>query len=284
MARSSTTVQQILADARMLVGAEDYTNIREETLLVRYNLVMPDIYRRLNANLVSRFFDGAPLGTPYGATYAVAGDNQTWTAATKRLSIAAGLSVDQTGALVMLVATGQSATVYCTHVTDDVSGSGYLTLASGPAADVAAGGLAYIVLYNPSGTTHSIEDYRIDRLRRVHFTNAGNGVPRDEDSIEGFSSNANYKNAVAWVQSGSSGSGIVKKYAGASTVNSGGYPVAFFDSLPRPATAVSEYVDLPIEYHSVLIEEIARRTLLQLGKKIPSTLENPMAAITETVQ
>jgi hypothetical protein len=169
--------------------------------------------------------------------------------------------------------------LYQTYITDDVSGSGYFTVASGPVANVAATDLAYIVLQLPSGTTHAIGEHRVDMIRRVHFTNAGNGIPRDEDTIEGLASNANYKNAVAWVQSGTGSDGVVKKYAGASTVNSGGYPVIFFDSLPRPATAVTEYVDLPVEYHSVLIEEIARRTCLQLGKKVPPSLENPMAAI-----
>jgi hypothetical protein len=173
----------------------------------------------------------------------------------------------------------QNPGVYCSYITNDQSASGYVVLADGPTTNIGAGYCAYIVLLRPTATSHSIQEHRIDRLRRMHFVNVGNGVPRDEDTIEALSSNANYKNAVAWVQSGTGANAIVKTYAGASTVNGGGFPVVFFDSLPRLATAMTDYVDLPIEYHSVLIEEIARRTLLQLGKQIPPALENPMAAI-----
>jgi hypothetical protein len=282
MARSTTTVQQILADARMLCGAESYTEIREETLLVRYNLVMPEIYKRLNSALVSRFFDSAPIGTPAGGYVATAADNLTWTAATKRLTIGAGFSTSRNGDLVMIVRNpGQSAEVYLTHITNDQSGSGYIVVDSGPSVDIAAGSLVYIVLNSPaaSPTTHSIQDHRVDRIRRMHFTLAGVGIPRDEDVVEAAASIPYYKPGVVWTQSGTGSNAVIKKYAGASTVNSGGFPVMFFDGLPRPAEAVSEYVELDIEFHSVLIEEIARRTLLQIKKPIPPSLENPMAAI-----
>lgn len=282
MARSTTTIKQVLADARMLCGAENYTNLTNDSMLARYNMVLPDIYKKLNGSVVCRFMDHAPLGTPYTYVKYVGSDNVTYSATTKRLNVPVGYATDAEGALVMLWDVSPSPDeAYFAVVTDDDSANGALVLSNGPASDITAGSLSCIILWPPdtSTTTHSLADYRVDKIRRMHFSDAGNGVERDEDVIEGVSSNPNYASAVAWTLTGTGGVQVIKKIAGSSTTNKGGFPIVFFESYPRYATSVDEYVDLPSEYHGALVEELARRTLLELGKRVPKTLESPLESL-----
>jgi len=289
--RSTTTIKQILADARMLVGAENETQVMPETMLTRYNTVLSAIYKQLNGALFSRFMAHAPIGTPASAIVYTASDGATYTAATKRLSVGAGFADNQEGSLVLIVDITDPYTVgvYCTYITDDQSGSGYFTVADGPTANVAATDLAYMVLQLPSSatTTFSIADHRVDKIRRMHFPLVGSGREVNADVIESYTSSPNNANGVGWSHTGTSGNPVVKRAAGTSTTNSGGYPVMFFEELPKYASSVDEYCDLPTEFHAPLIEEIARRTLLELGAQVPPMLENPLAAIdlyTETYQ
>lgn len=280
MARSTTTIKQVLADARMLCGAENYTNLTNDSMLARLNMVLPDIYKKLNGAVVCRFMDHAPLGTPYTYVKYVASDNVTFTAATKKLNVPVGYANDAEGGLVIFndITAGET---YFAVVTDDDSANGSLVLSNGPSTNITAGSLTCIILWPPdtSTTTHSLADYRVDKIRRMHFADAGNGVERDEDVIEGVSSNPNYASAVAWTLTGTGGVQVIKKVAGSSTTNKGGFPVVFFEAYPRYATSVDEYVDLPAEYHGALVEELARRTLLELGKRVPKTLESPLEAL-----
>ena len=276
MARSTITVQQVIADARMLAGAEDYANPTETSMLLKYNLVINKIYKLLNGVKFRRFMAHSPLGTPSAYRVAIVGDNQTYTASTKTITATTVAAAD-VGGLVMWY-DGTLSKAYFSYITSAVVNTSFV-VANGGSANIIATKLSYIVLSPPTGTSHSIESMRVDDIVRVQFTSAGNAPIVDEDILESVASNPNYDNVSAVAQTGTGGNGVVAVKAGSGVTNNGGFPVIFFEEKPYKATAVTDSVDLPIEYHSMLVEEMARLAVLELGAKVPKALENPLLTI-----
>jgi len=276
MARSTVTVQQVIADARMLAGAEDYKNPTETSMLLKYNLVINKIYKLLNGVKFRRFMACSPLGTPAAYVVAVPGDSKTYTASTRTFTASTIASAD-VGALVIWYDASNNKS-YFSYITSIVANTSFVT-ASGGSDNITATNLSYIVLRAPSGTSHSIESMRVDDIVKIYFTNAGLAPIVDEDVLESVASNPNYTNVCAIAQTGTGGNSVVSVKAGSGTTNSGGFPVIFFEEKPYKATAVTDFVDLPTEYHSMLVEEMARLAVLELGAKVPKSLESPLMTI-----
>lgn len=292
MARSSITVNQILADARMLSGANDYSKVTNESMIAKYNLVLPKIYSLLNGARFRKFMAHAPAGTHSTSTVGInAGlsSGVTYTASTKKITLPVGetISSSAVGGLCLFYyyAGPPDGAEYCyfSDVTAVTTNTDF-TVRSGPTFDMGTGTLAYVLIFPPSRTNNTIpiSSHRIDKIVGVYFPTRGEGVNVDDDVIESVSGNPNYTNEIAYAQSGTSSGDVLKIIAGSGTTNSGGFPVIFFEEKPYRATTVSDYVDLPTEYHAILCEEIARLTLLELGSKIPKALENPLMTL-ETV-
>lgn len=278
MARSTVTLKQALADARMLAGATDYARITDPSMITKYNLVNARIYKLLNGAKYKRFAAHAIASatSATGWVSVLAAANATYTAATKVITNANAAATWVGGIAIFTDATY----VYLSDITAVSVGVSF-TVRDGPVSNITAGNLSYMCLIIPDYTTPlDIVNYRIDNILRVHFTHAGTGVVVNEDVIESVSSNPNFDYLCAYCQTGHGSLGdSIKIKAGASTTNSGGFPIIFFEEKPYRATAVTDYVDLPTEYHAVLIEEIARLTLIELGSKIPKALENPLMTL-----
>ena len=281
MARSTVTVNQLLADARMLVGALDYTRISNASMLTKYNLVLSKIYALLNGAKIRRYMAHAPLGTP-SSFAADTTDATTYTSSTKRVSTALANN-SFTGGLMML-SNVDDGKIYFARITS-VSPSFYFVVDNGPTVDT--NGLSFVALAPPSGLSHSIQEYRVDNIVRVHFPLSGGAPVVNEDVIESASSNPNFSAQSAITLTGTGGNSVVKVIAGSGTTNNGGFPVIFFEEKPKLATTVSDYVDLQPEYHAILVEELGRLTLMELGSEVPKALENPfltLEAVSKTFQ
>lgn len=168
--------------------------------------------------------------------------------------------------------------IYCSYITSVTTDTSFVLAEDKVGGNIAAGSLWWIALKPPTTlTSTSLDGYRIDQIRRIQSTVAGNVARVDPDTYEGVSGNPNYNNSVVAEQSGASGDPTVRLTAGSST--SIGWPILFYDVLPKIADDVDEYVDLPDEYHGALIEEIARLTLLEIGAKVPPALSNPLMGL-----
>jgi hypothetical protein len=270
MARSTVTVAQIIADARVIAGAMDYNLPTNTSMLAKINMILPSIYKMLNGSIVSRFSGHSPLGTPAGYYTQLTADSRTYTASTKKITCGT-MASSPLGGLVIFY-NSNNLECYLSYVTAYTAGTSF-TVASGPAANIASG-LFYIVLLPPSGTSHTIDEFRLDKMKRIEFPLTGNAYRVNEDVIESLTNIPQYASNNAVVMTGTGDAQVVKVFAGTSVTNNGGTPVIFFDELPKRVTATTDYVDLPTEYHSVLIEELARLTLLEIGGKVPPSLRN----------
>jgi len=276
MARSTVTVKQILGDARMLSGALDTAKITDADALVKFNTVLNSIYTRLNGSKYRKFMSCAPIDSGGTSARGIRSDNLTYTASTKTITHASAASTWVGG----LVAFEDNAgNVYMSTITSVTANTSFV-VATGPTSNITAGNLSFMVFIPPQSTSFSIEGYRVDNIVRVHFPLAGDAPILNEDEFESAASNPNYDNHTAYVHTGVSGAATVKFKVGSGTTNSGGYPIMFFEEKPYKATAVTDYVDLPTEYHAILVEEIARLMLIQLGTNVPKALENPMMTLT----
>lgn len=282
---SPITWKQILSDARMLVRGQgvNFVDPTNESMLIKGKIALSDIYQKLNGAKVSRFYGHSPIGTPADYLAFLGSANHTYTSSTKTISEASGtaITIDSTwiGALVMFGNTTGPAVYFGTilTVTTDTS---FILDAERVGGNIAAGSLWWIALKPPSSLSSiSIDGYRIDQIRRLHSTTAGNIARVNADTYEGISNNPNYNNSVVAEQSGASSAATLRFTAGSSVTNSGGWPIAFYDESPRLADDVDEYVDLPDEYHGALIEEIARLTLLEIGAEKSPALESALLGI-----
>lgn len=271
--RSTITIKQACSDARMLAkGASvNYSAPTQVAVLSKYNVALQRVYKLLNGAKIARFYGSAPLGSPAAFFAAIASDNKTYTGSTKVIT---ATTVDSTyiGGLVMF---SDDSTTYFATITAVTLNTDF-TVSGGPTGNIASGSLRYIALKPPSATSYSVASHRIDELRRVHFPTVGNAAKLNEDAFEGLSNNANYDSGAAVVLTGVSSVATIKAYIGSSATNSGGFPVAFFEEKPKVATAFTESVDLPEEFHGPLIEELARMILLDQGINAPKSLENPL--------
>lgn len=282
MAASTITWKQILSDARMLVRGQG-VNFAEPTnasMLLKAEISISDIYKKLNGAKVSRFYGHAPLGTPASYLAYLPAANHTYTSSTKILTEAAGtaITIDSTwvGALVFFGASAGPSVAYG-YISSVVTDTYFILDEDRHGSNIAAGSLFWIALKPPSSlTSTSIDGYRIDEVRRIFSTTAGNAARVDADTYEGISNNPNYANSMVAEQSGASGVPVIKITNGSDVTNSGGWPLMYYDESPKIADDVDEYVDLPDEYHGALTEDIARLTLLEIGAKVPPALENPL--------
>jgi len=275
MARSTVSVKQLLGDARMLAGALDTAKITDASAISTYNTVLNAIYSQLNGSKFRKFMSHFPVNSSGSLERAVRASNHTYTASTKKITHASSLATWVGG---LCAFEDNAGAVYFATVTA-VTVSTDFTVSDGPTSNITAGNLSYVVFLPPSTTSQSIEGYRADNIIRIQFPLAGNAPKLNEDEIESASSNPNYDSSSSYVQTGVSGAATIKFKFGASVTNYGGYPVMFFEEKPYKATAVTDYVDLPTEYHHILFEEIARQMVLQMGNKVPKALENPMMTI-----
>lgn len=280
MARSTTTVKQIIGDARVLSGAMDSTNPTDISMITKYNFVLNKIYKLLNGVKFRRFMASSPLGSPSDYVQLNAADSKTYTAATKVITSNAGPPSITTAFVGGLIAWRDHtlSKTYLSYIAS-VDGAGNATVASGGAVDITAGNLSYIALAPPTGASHSVEGYRVDNVVRCHFPHAGNAPRVNEDVIESVSGNPNYDNTSAIAFTGVSGAMTIKVGAGSGTTNKGGFPVLFYEEKPFKATTVADLVDLPTEYHAPLVEEIARLTVIELGSVVPRALESPLMTL-----
>lgn len=274
MALSTITLKQIFADARMLVKGvnTDFIEPTDKAMLTKYNISLAKIYRLLNGAKITRFLKHAPLGSPAAYVSAVVADNRTYTASTKVIT-AGTIGANLIGGLVLF---SDGSNRYFAHITAVVVNTSF-TVSDGPTGNIAAGSLRYIALQKPSGGSYSLDGYRIDELRRVHFPLIGNASIKNEHAFEGLSGNPNYDSDAAVLLTGTGSVNVVRTYEGSSATTS--YPVAFFEEKPKVADDTSESCDLPEEYHGPLVEEIARLLLVDVGSKVPKSLENPLMTL-----
>lgn len=275
MARSTVTVKQLIGDARMLSGALDAAKITDADALVKFNTVLNSIYTRLNGSKFRRFMSHFPIDSGGAGFYAARGDNKTYTASTKKITNASAAATWVGGLVMFEDGAGNEYFATVTAITANTD----FTVSDGPAGNITATNLSYIGVAPPKNTSASIEGYRADNIIRIHFPLAGDAPILNEDEIESAASNPNYDNHTSYVHTGVSGNATIKFKVGSGTTNSGGYPIMFFEEKPYKATAVTDSVDLPTEYHSILVEEIARLMIIQLGSKVPKALENPMLTL-----
>jgi hypothetical protein len=275
MARSSVSVKQIVGDARMLSGALDAAKITDADALVKFNTSLNSIYTRLNGSKFRKFMSHFPIDSGGTLITASRATNKTYTASTKKI-LATSAASTWVGGLCMFE--DNSGNVYFATITAITANTDF-TVSSGPTSDITAGNLSYGVFLPPQNTSALIEGYRADNIVRIHLPLAGDAPILNEDEIESASANPNYDSSTAFVHTGVSAAATVKFKVGTSTTNSGGYPVMFFEEKPYKASAVTDYVDLPTEYHSILVEELARQMIIQLGSKVPKALESPMLTI-----
>jgi hypothetical protein len=131
-----------------------------------------------------------------------------------------------------------------------------------------------------SPTIESINDLRINKIDRIHFTHAGDAPQLNDDEIEYASSNANLDSKTSFSFTGdTSGNESIKFVCGSSVTNYGGFPIIFFEERPAVATATTDYVDLPLEFHLPLVKEMARLTLLEMQSQVPKQLESPLMTL-----
>jgi hypothetical protein len=274
MARSSVSVKQIVGDARMLSGALDAAKITDADALVKFNTSLNSIYTRLNGSKFRKFMSHFPIDSGGIDFNGLLTDNYTYTTSTKKITHGSAAST-WVGGLVMF---SNGSSVYFATITAVTANTDF-TVSDGPTSNITAGSLTFVGFAPPGNTSASIEGYRADNIVRIHLPLAGDAPILNEDEIESASANPNYDSSTAFVHTGVSAAATVKFKVGTSTTNSGGYPVMFFEEKPYKASAVTDYVDLPTEYHSILVEELARQMIIQLGSKVPKALESPMLTI-----
>jgi len=268
--RSNVTVKQIISDVRMYVGTEEATNVPDSQILTTYNLSNQKIYQLLNGAKANKFGFHSPLGAP--ASYLSIGtDTASYTAATKTISGTMAIDSTWIGSLVVWTSPEQGYEgTWFSHIISVIPNTSFV-VKNGGTFDC---GISFIVLKNPTPTSFSLDGYRIDRVKRVHFTNSGDSPIKNEDEIEAMSGNPNYTNDVAVCVTGTAGVQKIKCVVGTSTVNSGGFPIVFGDEMPYWSTSVNDYVDLPLEFHSTLFEDMSRGSLIEKGIDIPKALES----------
>lgn len=275
MARSSVTVKQLLGDSRMISGALDSAKITDTDLLVKFNTTLNSIYTRLNGSKFRKFFSSFPVNSGGTLIRGTRANNFTYTASTKKIT---HTSADATwvGGLVMFEDSAGNA--YFATATAVTAATDF-TVSNGPAGNITAGNLSFSLFLPPSATSQSIEGFRADNIVRIHFPLSGNAPKLNEDDFESASANPNYDSSSSYVHTGVSGNATIRFKFGSSVTNYGGYPVMFFEEKPFKVSAVTDFVDLPVEYHSILVEELARLMIIQLGNKVPKALESPMMTL-----
>lgn len=276
MARSTVTWKQINSDVRMLTGAKSAEKITDVNLLSRGNIVNHRIYSLLNGARFVRFFAHCPMPITHGGfEKKLLADTATYTGATKTFTC----TITSASVGDMIMWTDGSTNTWFSTVATAYAG-GVFTVARGGSQNISTDGLQFILFKVGALTTESVNGLRINKIDRIHFPNAGDAPQLNDDEIEYASSNSNLDNKTVFSFTGdTSGNESIKFACGSGVTNYGGFPIIFFEERPAVATAVTDYVDLPLEFHLPLVKEMARLTLLEMQSQVPKQLESPLMTL-----
>lgn len=274
--RSTKLISSIISDARYLARALDFNKPSPSSMLFKYNIALAKIYKLLNGAKNKMFMACSPIGYSPGLV-ALSTENQYYVASIKTISG----SFDDTyeGAGIMY---SNGTTVYFDTLDSISADHQTAVLTNGSTSDIVAGSLSYIIFPYPTWTNNliSIDGMGVDEISRIWFPTTGDGKFVNEDEIESVGSDSGLVNTCAVCLTGSSSVNKLHLEVGSDVVNYGGFPILFFSERPRWATATTEYVDLPTEFHSTLVKEIARMVMVEdLKRKAPPMLENALVSL-----
>lgn len=277
--RSTKLISSIISDARYLARALDFNKPSPASMLFKYNIALAKIYKLLNGAKNKMFMACSPIGTAGSSNtlVAIASDNHNYTAASKTIS---GAFTDYFEGGIIMYSDGTY--VYFDTIESVATDHLSAVLTNGASSDIGAGDLSYIAFGYPAWTTNmvSLDGLRVDEISRIWFPTTGDGRFLNEDEIETVGSDSGMVDECGICLTGSSSVTQIRLEIGSSVTNYGGHPIMFFSEKPRWATATTEYVDLPTEYHSILVKEIARMVMVEdLNKKPTPMLENALVSI-----
>lgn len=141
----------------------------------------------------------------------------------------------------------------------------------------------HFIYISPASTgspSLSITTFPINEIVMVTGALAGNMVPRALDEFLSVSGNPNFDNSGAFYQR----SNAIDTVAGSGLTNGLGAVFIFYKRKPRTITALSDVVDLPIKYHGLLRDEIAKTLLVRRGKIPPPELADPLKPLIAQMQ
>ena len=271
------TVKQLCADARTIAQELNFIDPNDGEMLRYSDMALQKIAKLLQGVDPRIYGQIAVLNNNEGADDHVYFTGATYTVATKKIAKTSNFTQANPDAAFVVGALTISAVVYnffariVSYTADyiildrDISPGGTITDCTG-----------YVVCYSSSGSpTLSISTQPVSDVVMVTGTNADNIKSVDIDEFLSLTNNPNYDNAAAYCQQGQN----LLTYVGSSLTGGLGAVFCFFKRSPRRVTAMTETVDLPIKYHGILRDEIAKTLLVRRGKTPPRELANPLEAL-----
>lgn len=271
------TLKQIAADARTLAGELNFTDPTDQEVLRFAEESLQQIGKLLQG--VDPRVYGHVSVHKFGSVDGVLSiTGATWTAATKTIGKNATFSNVSPGSVI--VAYGESGAV-------KVNGVGVVVSATANSVvldrDLFGGLIAtdplpfeFIIILADSTNPHTITlGQQVSDIVMVTGTLCGNMRGLTVDEYLGVTSNPNYDSSGVFYQRGQT----LEVRAGSSLSNGLGIVTVYYYRRPATLSAMTDTVDLPIRYHQVLRDEIAKKLMVRRSKIVPPELSDPLMAL-----
>jgi len=281
------TVRQIIFDARTISGEMSQTDTSDkETLeiadqaLQLMGKLLQGVDPRIGGEIAVK-----NLSTVAAATVYSTGET-LYTAATKTIAVDPGLPELEFNALIKV---GGVVVGHAEKVSPTASWNFFGVVVSRTASsltldrDIAygRGNLAVgidaldFIYISPASTgspSVSISGLPVNEVVMVTGGLAGNLAPCDVEKFFSVPNNPNFSSSGAFYQSGDS----IETATGSNLTNGLGAVFVFYKRKPKTITSMSDVVDLPIKYHALLRDEIAKTLMVRRGKVPPPELQDPL--------
>jgi len=271
------TVRQICADARTIAGEMNFSD-PSDTEVMRYADMALQKIGKLLKGVDQRIYGEVAvlnLSTAAGsAVYADSGDC-AYTHANKTITDTGAFSdADMTNrGIVVGTVNGHNFFAYVVSKTDNTIVLDR-DINDGANDDVACAYI-YISGVTTANPTLTLPADFVDEIIMVTGSRAGNLVSLDVDEFLTVANNVNYASSGAFYHNGTS----LSTYEGSSLSAGLGTVFVFFRRRPRRVTAMTETVDLPIKYHQLLRDELAKVLMIRAGKVPHAEIKDPLAPL-----
>ena len=272
------SAKQICADARTLAGQLNYSDPNDsevlrfaEMALQKIGKILHGIDSRIYGQIAALNFNTSATKCEYVASGA------TWTQSTKTIAKSATFGdIDSGGVIAGYIADGSNNHNFFARVVTAAAGSLVLDRDIGMGQITSPTTLAFLVVSPVTGSpTLSISSLPVGDVEMVAGSAAGNMrlVPLDE--FLSITSNPNFDSSGVVTHQGTN----LLSAAGSSLTNGLGVVFVFYRRKPRTLVTMDVTVDLPIKYHAVLRDEIAKQLLIRKGIQPPPELKSPLQSL-----
>ena len=275
------SAKQICADARTLAKEMNFSDPNDVEVL-RYAEMGLQKIGKLLQGIDSRIYGqtavlnvkddaNAVVEVVSGATYVVASKTIT------KASAFADAAVNGNGVIVGYIEDGSytfNFFAYAVSKTDDTLvldrdiGMGLITTPTTLK-------FLYFSSESTGSPTLSIDGLDVGDISMVTGSKAGNMKVIPLEEFLSVGSNPNYDNSGVVAQQGTN----LLTYAGSGLTGGLGIVFVFYKRRPRSLAEMTDTVDLPIKYHAVLRDEVAKTLIIRRGMAVPAELKNPVESL-----